>query len=153
MWPVILGIGALVAIINSLSEDDNDSTEEPKKLFISFAIEDKRYRDFLVAQSKNARSPFSFEDMSVKKPWEESEWKRQCRKKIRSCDGVIVLLSKKTWHSSGLRWEVKCAREEGVKIRGMHISKDYRGAIPPELQGIKIVDWNWENIDSFIRKL
>jgi len=80
-----------------------------KKIFISFAIEDKQYRDFLIAQSKNKRSPFSFLDMSVKKKWQEEVWKRNCRKKIRDCDGVIVLLSRKTYHAGGVRWEMKCA--------------------------------------------
>ena len=57
-------------------------TEEPvkrkkKKVFISFAIEDKRFRNFLVSQAKNKRSHFDFTDMSVKKPWPEKEWKRK----------------------------------------------------------------------------
>jgi hypothetical protein len=30
---------------------------------------------------------------------------------------MIVLLSKNTWHSSGARWEIKCARKEGIPIK------------------------------------
>lgn len=131
-------------------------TEEPKKrskkkVFISFAIEDKKFRDFLVSQAKNSRSPFELSDMSVKEPWPQSEWKRKCRMKIKQCDCMIVLLSKNTWHSSGARWEIICAREEGLRLLGMHIKKDDKGAIPPELHGKRIIEWSWEKLEKFLK--
>ena len=104
-----------------------------------------------MSQAKNKRSPFAFIDMSVKEPWPEKEWKRQCRKKIRQCDCMIVLLSKKTWHSSGARWEIKCAREERLRLIGMHVQKDEKGAIPPELYGKRIIKWSWENLEKFLK--
>jgi hypothetical protein len=63
--------------------------EARKRVFISFAAEDIRYRDFLVGQARNESSPFEFVDMSVKQPW-DSQWKTNCRRKIRGCDGMIV---------------------------------------------------------------
>ena len=36
------------------------------RIFISFAIEDARYRTMLVGQAKNEDSPFEFVDMSVR---------------------------------------------------------------------------------------
>lgn len=124
-----------------------------KKVFISFAIEDLEYRNFLVAQAKNKRSPFDFIDMSAKKAWKENEWKERCRAKIRRCDGVIALLSKHTHKAGGARWEMKCAREERIKMIGMHIKKNNQGAIPIELRGIKIITWSWENLEQFIKQL
>ncbi len=104
MWPVILGAGAVALLLKALFEDEEESNKEIKKrIFISFAIEDEKYRDFLVAQAKNERSPFTFVDMSVKQPWDEQIWKQKCRTKIKYCDGMIVLLSKNTWHSNGAR--------------------------------------------------
>ncbi|MBS1660278.1 MAG: TIR domain-containing protein [Bacteroidetes bacterium] len=120
------------------------------RVFVSFAKEDAQYRDFVVMQARNKRSPFEFMDMSIKEPYPETVWKDRCRAKIRRCDGMIVLLSKHTYHSSGARWEIKCAREERVRVMGMHIRNEDRGAIPPELKGKKIVNWNWENLQSFI---
>lgn len=38
-----------------------------KKVFISFAIEDIEYRDYLVEQARKKHSPFDFIDMSVKR--------------------------------------------------------------------------------------
>lgn len=127
--------------------------EERKRIFISFAIEDEIYRDHLVAQARNKRSPFELIDMSVKEAYKQSEWQQRCRTRIRRCHGVIVLLSKNTYHSSGARWEMRCAREEGIPIIGMHIKKNEQGAIPPELKGKRVIAWSWENISKFIDKL
>lgn len=124
-----------------------------KKIFISFAIEDIAYRDHLVKQSTNKRTPFDFIDMSVKEEWNQKEWKNKCRILIKSCDGVIALLSKNTHKAGGARWEMKCADEENVKIVGMHIYKKKKGAIPRELDEKEVMEWSWENLEKFINKL
>lgn len=130
-----------------------EEKSKKKRVFISFAIEDIKYRDFLIEQAKKENSPFEFIDMSVKKKWKQNEWKIRCRRKIKSCDGVIALLSKRTHLAHGARWEIKCAREENVKIIGMHIQKNNKGAVPKELEGKRIVEWNWTNIEKFINRL
>lgn len=162
MWPlIVLGLGAF--IVNAFSEEDEkpkrrntsrstSTSASKKKIFISFAIEDKKYRDFLVAQAKNERTPFSFVDMSAKEPWEEKVWKDKCRAKIQKCDGMILLISKNTWYAGGARWEVKCAKEERVPVIGMHIKKGDKGAKPPELNGKKVIDWSWDNLDESIKE-
>lgn len=131
----------------------DEPTEKRKRVFISFAIEDAEYRDYLVEQARKAHSPFEFIDMSVKKKWNEREWKDKCRTKIKRCHGVIALLSKNTHRAGGARWEIQCAREEGVKIIGMHIKKNDQGAIPYELQGKRVITWSWPNIEKFINSL
>lgn len=65
---------------------------------------------------------------------------------------MIVLLRKNTWHASGARWEIKCAKEEGVPVIGMHVKKNDKGAKPPELNGKKVIDWSWDNLDETINK-
>ena len=133
---------------------NNDSKiETRKRVFISFAIEDVKYRDYLVEQARKNNSPFDFIDMSVKKKWNENEWKQKCRTKIKRSHGVIALLSKNTHKAGGARWEIKCAREEGVKLIGMHIKKNDKGAVPPELKGKRVIEWNWENLEKFINQL
>jgi hypothetical protein len=124
-----------------------------KRVFISFAVEDMQYRDYLIQQAKNKHSPFEFIDMSVKIKWNEKEWKKNCRTKIKRSHGVIALLSKNTHHAGGARWEMTCAKEEGVKIIGMHIQKNNKGAIPQELKGKKVIEWSWENLEKFIESL
>ncbi len=139
-----------MGLLSWFLEDDDDPK---KRIFISFAIEDEKYRNDLVGQSRRAKSPFEFIDMSVKKKWTESEWQKRCRTKIKGCDGVIALLSKNTHHAGGARWEMKCAKEEGIPIIGMHIKKNNKGAVPQELKGKRIIIWTWNNLEKFINSL
>lgn len=120
------------------------------RIFISFAVEDVTYRDFLVGQAKNQKSPFAFVDMSVKEPWDE-KWKANCRTRIKGCDGVIALVSKNTANASGALWEIRCAKEEGIPIRGVYCTTDNRPSSPPE--GLRMLNWTWENIANFINSL
>lgn len=161
MLPVLIALGVGALLVSAFSDEEEapkkkrrstSSSTAKKKIFISFAIEDKKYRDFLVSQAKNERTPFSFVDMSVKEPWTQKIWKEKCREKIQKCDGMIVLLSKNTWHSGGSRWEIKCAKEEKVPVVGMNIKKNDKGAKPPELYGKKVIDWTWDNLDESINK-
>lgn len=131
----------------------DERKEVRKRVFVSFAIEDRQYRDHLIDQAKGGRAPFEFIDMSVKKRWREHEWRQKCRTKIRRCHGVIALLSEHTMRASGARWEMKCAREERIPIVGMHIKKNDRGPIPPELKGKRVMTWTWPNIQSFLAQL
>jgi hypothetical protein len=120
------------------------------RIFISFGIEDKSYRDLLVGQARNAKIPFEFIDMSVKEPW-DAKWKTNCRTRIKGCDGVIVLVSKSTANAEGALWEIKCAKEEGVPIRGIYCTADNRPVTTPE--GLKVLSWTWDNITNFINSL
>lgn len=66
---------------------------EKKTVFVAFAIEDERQRDFLKGQTLSPRAPYEFIDMSVKEAY-ESDWKNKVRTRIRRSHGVIVLVSK-----------------------------------------------------------
>jgi len=124
-----------------------------KRIFIAFAVEDKFARDNLVFQAKYQRDvPFDFMDMSVKEPW-DFEWKTNCRTKICGCDGVIAFISRNTRHADGARWEMKCAKEEGIPIRGVWVHKEDPCSGPPELGNTRIVYWTWDNISTFIDSL
>lgn len=84
-----------------------------KTIFVAFAIEDERQRDFLKGQALNTSSPFDYVDMSVKEAY-SSEWKDKVRTRIRRSDGVIALVSSSSLTSSGQKWEISCAKEERV---------------------------------------
>lgn len=126
--------------------------ETRKRVFISFAIEDRTYRDYLVEQARKKHSPFELIDMSVKEAWPQEEWKSRCRTKIRRCHRVIVLLSKHTRMASGVKWEVKCAREAKLPIRVMYIKKNGKPSIPQDLKGLKTMEWSWENLSNFLNQ-
>ena len=119
-----------------------------KVVFVAFAIEDVRQRDFLKGQSLLTKSPFEYVDMSVKEAY-DSEWKERVRTRIRRSDGVIALVSKNSLTSSGQKWEISCAKEERKKIRGIWAYTDDR----TDLAGVNTVVWNWDNIKDFIDSL
>ena len=122
------------------------------RIFISFAVEDKFYRDALRQQARDNRSPFDFVDLGLEKPF-TNKWKTQCRKVIQGVDGVIALISKNTTKADGARWEIKCAVEEGIPVMGMHIHKDAKGPVPSELKGQKVVEWSWPALAKFVDSL
>jgi hypothetical protein len=122
------------------------------RIFIAFAIEDERYRDLLVGQARNNRSPFSFTDMSVKEPWSE-QWKTNCRAKIRGCDGTVALLSHNTYGADGARWEIRCAIEERVPLLPVRIHSEQAEPHVPEVGDRRIVYWTWENIANWLNRL
>lgn len=123
-----------------------------KRIFTSFAIEDEAVKNLFIGQAQHDKVPYEFVDMSVKEPWSDS-WKTRCRTKIKSCDGVIVLISKNLKKADGAIWEIKCAKEEKIPILGVYMKGCDIMDTPDELNGIKKVDWTWGNIASFVNNL
>lgn len=124
-----------------------------KRVFTSFAIEDRGIRDLLVGQRLNTRVPFEFTDMSVKEPW-DTGWKERCRTRIKGCDGVIGLITHNTPSATGQLWELKCANEEKKPVLLLYGYSDKRpSSIPAEIQGRQINLWTWERISSFVNSL
>ena len=111
-------------------------------------MEDVRCRDLLKGQSLYANSPFEYIDMSVKEPY-DSGWKDRVRTRIRRSDGVIALVSKNSLNSAGQKWEISCAREEKVPLRGLWCYKDDR----TNLIGVITTVWTWDNVTSFINSI
>ncbi|MBN2892751.1 MAG: TIR domain-containing protein [Bacteroidales bacterium] len=121
---------------------------DKKVVFIAFAIEDEKQRDLLKGQSLHTKSPFEYIDMSVKEPYDK-DWKDRVRTRIKRSDGVIALVSKNSLKSSGQKWEIQCAKEEGRKIRGIWAYSDDR----TDLEGVNTRVWTWDNIKDFIDSL
>lgn len=121
---------------------------DKKVVFIAFAMTDVKQRDLLKGQSLHTKSPFEYIDMSVKQPYDK-EWKERVRTRIKRSYGVIVLVSKNSLTSSGQKWEIKCAREEGKKIRGIWAYTNDR----TDLVGVNTKVWTWDNIKDFIDSL
>lgn len=122
-----------------------DHMADKKTIFIAFAIEDERQRDFLKGQSLLTNSPFEYIDMSVKQAY-ASEWKDKVRTRIRRSDGVIALISKNSLASSGQKWEIACAREAGKKVLGIWAYSDHQ----TKIDGVNTVVWTWDAIKNFI---
>ena len=125
---------------------------DKKVVFVAFAIEDERQRDFLKGQSLNTASPFEYVDMSVTEPYPTAEWKDRVRTRIRRSHGIIALVSRNTLTSSGEKWEINCAKEEGKMMIGLWAYTDDRTK-PSVLDGYRIIEWSWPGIARFIDSL
>ncbi|PCH45175.1 MAG: hypothetical protein COC23_08880, partial [Hyphomicrobiales bacterium] len=107
-----------------------------KTIFVAFAIEDEAQRNLLKGQSLNTDSPFEYIDMSVKEAY-DTEWKEKVRTRIKRSDGVIVLVSKNSLTSSGQKWEIQCAKEEKVPLRGIWVYTNDR----TDIEGVNTKVW------------
>jgi hypothetical protein len=119
-----------------------------KRIFVAFAIEDQKTKILFTGQAKNERVPYEFMDMSVKEPW-DSNWKSNCRTKIKGCDGVIVLVSRNLRNAAGALWEAQCAIEERVPIIGIYIDGANIFDRPYQLVTLSCYDWTWANVKRF----
>lgn len=118
---------------------------EKKVIFVAFAIEDERIRDMIKGQSLNTRSPFEYVDMSVKEAY-DAEWKKHVRTRILRSNGVLAIISKNSLISTGQKWEINCANEERMPVRGIWAYKDDR----TNIVGVNTMVWTWDNIASWI---
>jgi len=121
---------------------------DKKVVFVAFAIEDERQRDFLKGQSLHTDCPFEYIDMSVKEAY-DAQWKERVKTRIRRSDGVIALVSESSLGSSGQKWEISCAKYERKKVLGIWAYRDDRTNLP----GIRTVVWTWDGIAKFIDSL
>lgn len=116
-----------------------------KVIFVAFAIEDQRIRDMIKGQSLNTSTPFEYIDMSVKEAYDE-EWKKKVRTRILRSHGALAIVSSNSLSSTGQKWEIQCARDEGIPVKGIWGYKEDR----TNLAGVNTMVWTWDNIANWI---
>ena len=121
---------------------------DKKVIFVAFAIEDVSIRDMIKGQSLNTKCPFEYIDMSVKEAYDE-EWQKRVRTRILRSDGVLAIITENSLTSSGQKWEIKCAKEEKVPVRGIWAYKNDR----TNVEGVNTMVWTWDNTTSWIDSL
>src|ERR1700722_11999342 len=98
----------------TVAELSKGSTEErmAPRAFISFEMEDKWARDFLIQHARDSRNDIEFVDYSVQDPFDIS-WKTQCKDRIGKSKGSIVLIGPTTSKSSAVLWEIDETNRQG----------------------------------------
>lgn len=119
-----------------------------KVIFVAFAIEDERIRDLIKGQSLHTNCPFEYIDMSVKNAY-DTDWKAKVRTRILRSDGVLAIVSENSLSSAGQKWEIQCAKDERVPIRGVWAYQGDR----TNLAGVNTMVWTWDNIADWIDSL
>ena len=50
-------------------------------------------------------------------------------------------------------WEIDCAKEEKIKMRGIYIKEATSADKPVNLYGVVCKEWTWDNVKEFIESL
>lgn len=119
------------------------------RAFISFEMEDKWARDFLVQQAKNKENDIAFYDYSVKDPF-DSKWKTECKKRIALTKGTIVLVGPTTYQSEAVLWEIVETNRQQHFIFGIQINRDKTYTIPAGLPAKNVTRWNFDQIIEWL---
>lgn len=116
------------------------------KVFLSYDYEhDSDMKDNLIAESKRRDSLFSINDLSLRE--KVSDWQQKARTAIQGCDVFVVLLGDNTHQASGVRREVRMARQIGK--RRFQLRK--QGHSPKPLEGAgTVVALRWKNLKKYL---
>ena len=120
------------------------------RAFISFEMEDRWARDFLVQQAKDKKNDIAFYDYSVQDPF-DAKWKTECKKRIAATKGTIVLVGQTTWKSEAVLWEIAETIRQDHYIFGIQINNDKTHTIPKGLPSKNVIRWDFGQIVKWLK--
>jgi hypothetical protein len=120
-----------------------------KKVFISFDYDnDLNLKNLLAGQAKLEDSPFEISDWSMKEAAPEKDWENKALSRIKRSDIVVVITGAKTYKASGVKKEVKMARENNIPI----IQIKPQGTNPSKVENAGVLyDWTWDNLKKLLK--
>ena len=119
------------------------------RAFISFEMEDRWARDFLVQQAHDKRNDIDFVDYSVQNPWDTS-WKTQCKDRIARTTGTIVLIGSTTYASEAVIWEIAETTRQKHRLFGIQVNHDRTHRIPEGLPTQSVIRWDFSQIVQWL---
>ncbi len=125
----------------------------PKTVFISFALEDKHLRDKFIEEAKENNCPVEFIDLVLKDMYNPA-WQIMTTRKVMNSAGTIILVTKNTKASETQKYEIKVTKDERAHRIGVWGGVDDKEhPLPPELNKVEIIEWDWEQIREWIEHL
>lgn len=121
------------------------------RAFISFEMEDKWARDFLVQHAHSKRTDIEFIDYSVQNPFDTS-WRANCKERISRTKGTIVLVGPTTYASQAVLWEIAETIRQGHHIFGIQINRDFTYPVPNGVPSTNVIRWNFDSIVTALAK-
>ena len=119
------------------------------RAFISFVVEDRWGRDFLVEQARQKNNLIEFTDYSVHEPFDE-KWKTNCAARIGQTRGTIVLIGATTYRSEAVTWEIAETNRQSHAIFGIEINRDSTHPIPTGLPAANVIRWDFDQIVKWL---
>src|SRR5688500_7373749 len=123
----------------------------PPRAFLSFEMEDRWARDFLVGQAHNQNNQIEFVDYSVHEPFNEA-WKTNCRARIARTRGTMVLIGPTTHKSPAVLWEIAETTRQGHPMFGVQITSEKTYPIPQGLPSNQVIRWEFDRIVGALNK-
>lgn len=125
------------------------------RAFISFDFDhNETEKTLFVGQSKNSKTPFSIQDWSAKSSMPQSKWEAIVEEKIKKCNMVIVLVGKYMASATGVKKEIKMARNNNVPVFGVYVGgANTTSNLPDGLSRTRVVKWEWDKIAEMIDKM
>ena len=148
VWLKRAAIGASAAIGVIVAAKGKERPVAPRA-FISFEMEDRWARDFLVQHARDKRTDFEFVDYSVQNPFDTS-WKTRCKARIARTRGTIVLIGPTTHKSSAVLWEIEETTRQGHYLFGIQVHRDRTHTVPKGLPAKNVIRWDFEQIASWL---
>jgi antiphage defense system Thoeris ThsB-like protein len=135
----------------------NAGQPEKRNVFLSFAQEDLDRVNLLRGQARNENSNISFNDYSLKEPFdsEKADYiKRGIRERIRQSSVTIVFLSEHSATSRWVNWEIEESLALGKGVVAMYAGDSPPALLPQALKGSKVsvVQWNQKELARAIER-
>ena len=119
------------------------------RAFISFEMEDRWARDFLVQHAHDKRTDIQFVDYSVQDPF-DTMWKTNCKDRIAQTKGTIVMVGATTYKSEAVLWEITESLSQRHYIFGIQINHDKTHPIPNGLPRENVIRWDFDQIVKWL---
>lgn len=122
-----------------------------KKLFVSYALEEKEYFEEFLKQSRKENISYELIYLAEKEPLSEV-WRDKCRVEINNCDAVVFLISPYLKISEGAFWEMKYAKESTKPMIGVFVGAATIRDKPMDLWGVPAMVMSWLRLNDFVLK-
>lgn len=121
------------------------------RAFVSFQLEDRWSRDFLVQHARDKDTSVDFTDYSVHEPFDE-KWKTNCRARIALTKGTIVMVGPDAAKSEAVLWEIAETNRQGHPMFGIQIHGDKTHPIPAGLPAGRVIRWDFDAIAAELER-
>lgn len=127
-----------------------------KHVFLSFVEEDLDLVKMFRGQAKNKKFDLSFDDYSVKVPFDSNDAgyiKGKIRAQITAASILICLIGTKTATSQWVEWEIGVAAGLDKRLLGVRLHSGKQNETTPTAlttHRAKIVNWNIDDIVAWI---
>lgn len=121
------------------------------RAFLSFQMEDRWSRDFLVQHARDKVTSIDFTDYSVREPFDE-KWKTNCRARIAQSKGTIVMIGADTASAEAVVWEIAETQRQSHPIFGIQINSGKTHPIPAGLPSTRVIRWDFDDIAAELKR-